>query len=92
MPLLASNSVSIMASTQGNCSFSSNTVNRTDNWTPAPTVNVLASSDGRGLIADIIYNKNLIFQIFVQNEKVAIENTDENDPYADYQIPDDMMW
>ena len=30
--------------------------------------------------------------ILVQNEKVVEENTDENDPYADYQIPDDMMW
>jgi uncharacterized protein YaiL (DUF2058 family) len=30
--------------------------------------------------------------ILVQNEKVAEEHTDENDPYADYQIPDDLMW
>lgn len=30
--------------------------------------------------------------ILVQNDKVVSEVTDENDPYADYQIPDDLMW
>jgi hypothetical protein len=30
--------------------------------------------------------------ILVQNDKVASEVTDEDDPYADYQIPDDLMW
>ena len=30
--------------------------------------------------------------ILVQNDKVEAEETDENDPYADYQIPDDLMW
>lgn len=28
----------------------------------------------------------------VQNEKILDEVIDEDDPYADYQIPDDMMW
>jgi len=30
--------------------------------------------------------------ILVQNDKVADDVVDEDDPYADYQIPDDMMW
>jgi uncharacterized protein YaiL (DUF2058 family) len=30
--------------------------------------------------------------ILVQNDKVEAEETDDNDPYADYQIPDDLMW
>lgn len=31
--------------------------------------------------------------ILVQNDKVATaEEVDEDDPYADYQIPDDLMW
>jgi uncharacterized protein YaiL (DUF2058 family) len=30
--------------------------------------------------------------ILVQNEKVDSEEVDETDPYADYQIPDDLMW
>ncbi len=30
--------------------------------------------------------------ILVQNDKVASDVTDEDDPYADYQIPDDLMW
>jgi len=30
--------------------------------------------------------------ILVQNDKVDIESVDEDDPYADYQIPDDLMW
>lgn len=30
--------------------------------------------------------------ILVQNDKVEAEETDEDDPYADYQIPDDLMW
>ena len=30
--------------------------------------------------------------ILVQNDKVECEATDEDDPYADYQIPDDLMW
>jgi len=30
--------------------------------------------------------------ILVQNEKVDDEGVDESDPYADYQIPDDLMW
>lgn len=30
--------------------------------------------------------------ILVQNDKALDEQTDENDPYADYQIPDDLMW
>ncbi len=30
--------------------------------------------------------------ILVQNDKVDTEATDEDDPYADYQIPDDLMW
>ena len=28
----------------------------------------------------------------VQNEKILDEVIDEDDPYADYQFPDDMMW
>ena len=30
--------------------------------------------------------------ILVQNDKVDSEEIDESDPYADYQIPDDLMW
>ena len=30
--------------------------------------------------------------VLVQNDKVETEEADENDPYADYQIPDDLMW
>lgn len=30
--------------------------------------------------------------ILVQNDKADTEEVDEDDPYADYQIPDDLMW
>jgi len=30
--------------------------------------------------------------ILVQNDKVDSEVLEEDDPYADYQIPDDLMW
>ncbi|MBU2871952.1 DUF2058 domain-containing protein [Colwellia sp. E2M01] len=30
--------------------------------------------------------------ILVQNDKVDTPEVDEEDPYADYQIPDDLMW
>lgn len=30
--------------------------------------------------------------LLLQNDKVVEEVTDEEDPYADFQIPDDMMW
>ncbi len=30
--------------------------------------------------------------ILVQNDIVETEGVDETDPYADYQIPDDLMW
>jgi len=30
--------------------------------------------------------------VLVQNDKVVDEHVDEDDPYADYQIPDDLMW
>ncbi|MGL1958910.1 MAG: DUF2058 domain-containing protein [Colwellia sp.] len=30
--------------------------------------------------------------ILVQNDKIIDETTEEDDPYADYQIPDDLMW
>ncbi len=30
--------------------------------------------------------------ILVQNTKVAEEASDEDDPYAEFQIPDDLMW
>jgi uncharacterized protein YaiL (DUF2058 family) len=30
--------------------------------------------------------------VLVQNDKVIDEQMDEDDPYADYQIPDDLMW
>ncbi len=30
--------------------------------------------------------------VIVQNDKVEDELIDEDDPYADYQIPDDLMW
>jgi len=30
--------------------------------------------------------------ILVQNDKVETDTVDEDDPYADYQIPDDLMW
>jgi len=30
--------------------------------------------------------------ILVQNDKVTDDQSNENDPYADYQIPDDLMW
>jgi uncharacterized protein YaiL (DUF2058 family) len=30
--------------------------------------------------------------VLVQNDKILDEQVDEDDPYADYQIPDDLMW
>jgi hypothetical protein len=30
--------------------------------------------------------------VLVKNDKVASDNIDDSDPYADYQIPDDLMW
>jgi len=30
--------------------------------------------------------------IIILNDKVESEEIDEDDPYADYQIPDDLMW
>ena len=30
--------------------------------------------------------------ILVQNEKIQSDVVDDEDPYADYQIPDDLMW
>lgn len=30
--------------------------------------------------------------VLVQNDKTLDEQVDEDDPYADYQIPDDLMW
>jgi len=30
--------------------------------------------------------------ILVQNDKIVTEDVDEDDPYADFQIPDDMVW
>jgi uncharacterized protein YaiL (DUF2058 family) len=30
--------------------------------------------------------------ILLQNEKIQSEQIEEDDPYADYQIPDDLMW
>ncbi len=30
--------------------------------------------------------------VLLQNEKVEEDSVDEDDPYADYQIPDDLMW
>jgi len=30
--------------------------------------------------------------VLVQNDKIETEEADEDDPYADYQIPDDLMW
>ena len=30
--------------------------------------------------------------VLVQNDKVVDDKIDEDDPYADYQIPDDLMW
>jgi hypothetical protein len=30
--------------------------------------------------------------ILVRNERSATETVDEDDPYADYPIPDDLMW
>lgn len=30
--------------------------------------------------------------ILVQNDKVESDNLDEDDPYAEFQIPDDLMW
>jgi len=30
--------------------------------------------------------------VLVQNDKLVDEQVDEDDPYADYQIPDDLMW
>jgi len=34
-------------------------------------------------------DKNIVL---VQNDKALDEQVDEDDPYADYQIPDDLMW
>lgn len=30
--------------------------------------------------------------VLVQNDKIIDEQIDKDDPYADYQIPDDLMW
>lgn len=30
--------------------------------------------------------------IIVLNDKIGSEEIDEDDPYADYQVPDDLMW
>ncbi len=30
--------------------------------------------------------------VLVQNDKVSDDHVNEDDPYADYQIPDDLMW
>ena len=30
--------------------------------------------------------------VLVQNDKMVDEQVDNEDPYADYQIPDDLMW
>lgn len=30
--------------------------------------------------------------VLLQNEKVVDDSTDEDDPYAEFQIPDDLMW
>lgn len=30
--------------------------------------------------------------IMVQMESMSTPDSDENDPYADYQVPDDLMW
>jgi len=30
--------------------------------------------------------------VLVQNDKALDEQVDDDDPYADYQIPDDLMW
>lgn len=30
--------------------------------------------------------------ILVQNDKVETQEPEDDDPYADYQIPDDLMW
>lgn len=30
--------------------------------------------------------------VLVQNDKALDEQVEEDDPYADYQIPDDLMW
>lgn len=30
--------------------------------------------------------------ILVQNDKVESDTPDEDDPYAGYEIPDDLMW
>jgi len=30
--------------------------------------------------------------VLVQNDKIITEDANEDDPYADFQIPDDMMW
>jgi uncharacterized protein YaiL (DUF2058 family) len=30
--------------------------------------------------------------VLLQNDKVVDEQVEEDDPYADYQIPDDLMW
>jgi len=47
----------------------------------------LVTSETAEKVAEL--DKNIIL---VQNDKVDDEETDENDPYADYQIPDDLMW
>jgi uncharacterized protein YaiL (DUF2058 family) len=42
-------------------------------------------------IADKVKLRSSDF-IVILNDKVESEETDEDDPYADYQIPDDLMW
>jgi len=42
------------------------------------------------VVAEKIIQRDASF-IIVLNDNITTE-TDENDPYADYQIPDDLMW
>ena len=39
-----------------------------------------------------LYPSGDITSNLVQNDKVESDAIEVDDPYADYQIPDDMMW
>ncbi|TYK66347.1 DUF2058 domain-containing protein [Colwellia echini] len=47
----------------------------------------IVTSETAAKIAEL--NKDIIL---VQNDKIESPEIDEEDPYADYQIPDDLMW
>lgn len=50
-------------------------------------ITYLVTSETAAKVAELDHT-----MVLVQNDKLATEESDEDDPYADYQIPDDLMW